>query len=245
MKKNKVVFISGSSSGLGFELAKFFSKENYIVVMNGRNKKKLLNASKKIINSYPLVGDLSSQNDCKNFFFKIKKKFSKLDLILCNAGVGNFKKTDSNLMYAFENNFFNTVNTVKFLSPLLKVPFSNIICISSICGVENISGAPKGYSLAKSALNNYVKIFSEEFAKKKIRINSISPGNILFKKSVWEKKLISNRRKTINYINKQVPMKSFIYPKNIYDLLKFIIDNKNKSITGSNFVIDGGQTKNI
>ena len=141
MKKNKVVFISGSSSGLGFELAKFFSKENYIVVMNGRNKKKLLNASKKIINSYPLVGDLSSQNNCKNFFLKIKKKFSKLDLILCNAGVGNFKKTDSNLMYAFENNFFNTVNTVKFLSPLLKVPFSNIICISSICGVENISGA--------------------------------------------------------------------------------------------------------
>ncbi len=245
MKKNKIIFISGSSSGLGFELAKFFSKENHIVIMNGRNKKKLINASKKIINSYPLVGDLSNQSHCKNIVLKIKKRFSKIDLILCNAGVGNFKKTDSNLTYAFENNFFNTVNTVKFLSPLLKVPFSNIICISSICGVENISGSPKGYSLAKSALNNYVKLFSEEFAKKKIRINSISPGNILFKKSVWEKKLILNRKKTMNYIKKEVPMKSFIYPKNVYDLVKFIIDDNSKSITGSNFVIDGGQTKNI
>ena len=87
--------------------------------------------------------------------------------------------------------------------------------------------------------------YHREFAKKKIRINSISPGNILFKRSIWEKKLISNKRKTINYINKQVPMKSFIYPKNIYDLVKFIIDYNNKLITGSNFVIDGGQTKNF
>ena len=94
-------------------------------------------------------------------------------------------------------------------------------------------------------MNNYVKLFSAEFAKKKIRINSISPGNILFKKSVWEKKLNSNRRKTMNYIKKEVPMKSFIYPKNVYDLVKFITDNNNKLITGSNFVIDGGQTKNI
>lgn len=245
MKKKKIVFISGSSSGLGFELAKFFSKENYLVIMNGRNKKKLKNSSKKIPSSYAIVGDLSDENNCKTIFFKIKRKFSKLDLIICNAGIGNFKKTNNNIFFAFKNNFFNTVNTVNILSPLLKRPFSNIICISSICGVENISGAPKGYSLAKSALNNYVKILSQELAKKKIRINSISPGNILFKKSVWEKKLISNRRKTINYINKQVPMKSFIYPKNVYDLVKFIIDKNNNLITGSNFVIDGGQTKNI
>jgi NAD(P)-dependent dehydrogenase (short-subunit alcohol dehydrogenase family) len=245
MKKNKVVFISGSSSGLGFELAKLFSKENYIVIMNGRNKKKLLNSSKKILNSHAIAGDLANENNCKNIFYEIKKKFSKINLILCNAGIGNFKKTNNNIFFAFENNFFNTVNTINVLSPLLKIPFSNIICISSICGVENISGAPKGYSLAKSALNNYVKIFSEELAKKKIRINSVSPGNILFKKSIWEKKLISDKRKTINYINKQVPMKSFIYPKNVYDLIKFIIDKNNRSITGSNFVIDGGQTKNI
>ena len=48
----------------------------------------------------------------------------------------------------------------------------------------------------------------------------------------------------MNYIKKEVPMKSFIYPKNVYDW-KFITDNNNKLITGSNFVIDGGQTKNI
>ena len=244
MSKKKIVFISGSSAGLGFELAKYFSEENYTIIMNGRSEKKLKNSQKKITNSYSVSGDLSNKDDCKNIFKKIKKKFSKIDLMICNAGVGDFKKTDTDYLYAFNNNFFNTVNTINFLSPLLRNSFSNIICISSICGVENIRGAPKGYSLAKSALNKYVKLASQDLAKSKIKINSISPGNILFKNSVWEKRLLLDRNKTIEYINKVVPMNSFIYPKNIYDLIRFIIDKNNHSITGSNFIIDGGQTKN-
>jgi 3-oxoacyl-[acyl-carrier protein] reductase len=245
MSKKRVVFISGSSSGLGYELAKQFSQEGYIVIMNGKNKKKLEKSSRKIQNSSLALGDLSIQSQCKKIYFSIKRKYSKIDLIICNAGVSSFKKTNDDFLYAFQNNFFNTVNTINFLKPLLRIPYSNIICISSICGVESIEGAPKGYSIAKSALNKYVKLLSVDLANDKIKINSISPGNILFKNSLWDKKLSKNKKKTINYINKEVPMRSFIYPKNIYDLIKFIINENNNSITGSNFVIDGGQTKNF
>ena len=243
--KKKIVFISGSSSGLGFELSKYFCKENYIVIMNGRDRKKIVNASKKIKNSYIAHGDLGVESDCKKVFKKIKKKFSKIDLIICNAGVSNFKNTNDNYLYAFKNNLFNTINTINYLKPFLRKSYSDIICISSICGVENIIDAPKGYSLAKYALNQYVKLVSRDLAKKKIKINSISPGNIMFKNSVWEKKLFKNRKKTMQFLNNEVPLKSFILPKNIYELIKFIIKEDNNLITGSNFVIDAGQTKNL
>ena len=105
--KKKIVFISGSSSGLGFELSKYFCEENYIVIMNGRDRKKVVNASKKIKNSYIAHGDLGAESDCEKVFKKIKKKFSRIDLIICNAGVSNFKNTNDNYLYAFKNNLFS------------------------------------------------------------------------------------------------------------------------------------------
>ena len=62
------------------------------------------------------------------------------------------------------------------------------ICISSICGLESIEGAPVGYSIAKSALNFYIKLISKELAEKNITINGVVPGNIIFKGSVWDLK---------------------------------------------------------
>ena len=53
------IFISGSSSGIGFFLAKEFSKKNYKVIINGRNKRKLILASKKIKDSDYVDGDMS------------------------------------------------------------------------------------------------------------------------------------------------------------------------------------------
>ena len=49
----------------------------------------------------------------------------------------------------------------------------------------------------------------------------------------------------MQFLNNEVPLKSFILPKNIYELIKFIIKEDNNLITGSNFVIDAGQTKNL
>ena len=61
----------------------------------------------------------------------------------------------------------------------LKKTHGKIVCISSIAGIENTK-APLTYSVAKSALNTYVKGISQVLAKDDIRINAIAPGNILF-----------------------------------------------------------------
>ena len=65
----------------------------------------------------------------------------------------------------------------------------SVVCISSICGLETIPGAPVTYSAAKAALNSYIKGISIPMANHGVRINGIAPGNILFPGSIWEKKL--------------------------------------------------------
>ena len=108
--------------------------------------------------------------------------------MLCNLGSSNYKKNNLNFEYAFKYNFFSTTKLIKNSEKILKKNNSKIICISSICGVESIEGAPLGYSIAKSALNFYINLASREFAKDGITINVIVPGNILLMGQLGVKK---------------------------------------------------------
>ena len=120
-----------------------------------------------------------------------------------------------------------------------------ILCISSICGKEYVKGAPVAYSVAKAALNNFVKFQSEILAERSIRINAIAPGNIIFKGSSWEKKIKNNKKKVEKFIDKNVPLKTFGTTEDVSNMSSFLLSEKSKFITGAVFVIDGGQTKSL
>ena len=128
---------------------------------------------------------------------------------------------------------------------MLKVSKGNILCISSICGKEYIKGAPVAYSVAKSGINNFVKFQSDILANFSIRINAIAPGNIIFKNSSWDKKVKKHKRNVKKYINENVPLKSFGTTQDIANMSSYLLSDNSKFITGSVFVIDGGQTKSI
>lgn len=240
IKKN--VFITGSSSGIGFGLAKKYLDQGYEVIICSKNIKKLKSASKILNNCFYVQADLSKENEIKKAIKKIKIKLGKLDILICNYGNSNFKKNNLDFYHAFNNNFFSSVNTINHAMPILKKNTGKIICISSICGIESISGAPIGYSLAKSAVNNFVKLISKDLAKDNILINCIAIGNILFKGSTWEKKLKKNKLKIKKYIDENVPLKKFGSINEIFYLCNYLCSEQNFS-TGSTFVLDGGQTK--
>ncbi len=235
------ILITGSSSGIGFFLAKEFSKKNYQVIINGRNKKKLILASKLIENSDYVLGDMSEFSIVKKNMLKLYKKYKSLDVIIANIGNSNFIKNNTNIDFSIKNNLLPTVHIVDNSKYILKNK-GKIICISSICGSEVIEGAPVGYSVAKAALNFYVKSISRELSKSGIFINAILPGNIFFKGSTWEKKIKKNRFKTIKYINKNVPSKKFGSPEDIFLICEMLCNNTSGFINGSLITVDGGQT---
>jgi len=240
IKKN--VFITGSSSGIGFGLAKKYLDQGHKVVICSKNIKKLKSASKILNNCFYIQADLSKENEIKKAIKKIKIKLGKLDILICNYGNSNFKKNNLDFYHAFNNNFFSSVNTIKHAMPILKKKTGKIICISSICAIEAIKDAPIAYSVAKSALNTYVKSISFLLAKNQININSIAPGNIYFKGSIWEKKLIKNKLKTKKYIYDNVPMNKFGNIQEIFKLCNYL-STDNCFSTGATYVLDGGQTR--
>ncbi len=242
--KQKTVFITASSSGIGFFLAKEFLKKNYKVIINGRNKKKLSISSKKLDNCNYILGDMSDANVIKKATKKIYNKFKSIDVLIANVGNSNYKKNNKNINFSLNNNLLPTVNLVENSKSILKKK-SNIICISSICGSEIIKGAPLGYSVAKAALNFYVKAVSKDLAKAGIAINAILPGNIMFYGSTWQKKINKNYYKTKKFINENVPTKIFGSTKDIFMICEMLSNNDSGFMTGSLIKIDGGQTQSI
>ena len=191
----KKIFITGSSSGIGAEIAKDLISYGHLVVINGRDEIKLKKAHKDM-NSYNyILGDFSLPRQINSYVDSASALLGGIDVLICNVGSGKSVQPGHE---TFEE--WNSVLNTNFLSTTTSIECSmkhlnkdaNIICISSICGLEIIPNAPITYTVAKAALNTYVKGIAKPLGKKGIRINAIAPGNILFKGSSWEEKIKKN-----------------------------------------------------
>ena len=134
------------------------------------------------------------------------------------------------------------MNLIKSLDKLINKK-GKIICVSSICGSEYIDGAPFGYSIAKSALNSYVKCISRHYSEKDITVNAVAPGNIFFEGSTWEKKIKKNKFNVKKIIKMNVPLNRFGTTTEISSICKYICSKDGEFINGAIIVADGGQLR--
>jgi 3-oxoacyl-[acyl-carrier protein] reductase len=243
--KGKTALISGSSKGIGLSIATCLHNEGCNVILNSRNSSSLKKLSENMgDNTSYLSGDVTKTSHCKKLVNHTIKKFGNIDILICNVGDGRSPKPGEEKLSDWKKmldiNLNSTINLITESLPSLKKTSGSIVCISSIAGIE-ITNAPIPYSVAKSALNSYVKNNSKPLAKFGIRINAIAPGNIFFKGSVWEKKLVKNKTKVLNMISKKVSMNRFGTPEEIANLTAFVASPLASFMTGNILVADGGQ----
>ena len=238
---DKIVLIVGASKGIGLSIVKAFLGQGAIVHAVYRNKNEILEKS------------LKSKYDRKFFFHhcdatdssdlkKCCSQIRKIDILISNVGNGRFPNDPINNLELWNEswkiNFESALNSVSVFSEIMRE--GSILFISSIAGNEFIN-APTDYSVAKSSIISLTKMLSHKLAPK-IRINTISPGNIFIKNGTWD--IISkNKPDFVNdLLNNKVPLKRFGMPEEVADLALFISSERSSFITGSCFIIDGGQT---
>lgn len=247
--KGKKVFITGSTSGIGLEIAKKFHSYGAIIALNSRNRESLENAKKLFSEPIEAIkGDMTSKKSAEEAINKFVDKFSSLDILICNVGSGRsvppLMENISDWEKSISLNLFSAINPISVSINHLTRSEGVITCISSICGDQMIENAPLTYSSAKAALNRYIINSSFYLAKKNIRINAVSPGNVLFKGSIWEKKLNENKDDVQEMIKNKVPLNKFINPEDISESVAFLSSPISSSTTGQIFVVDGGQSIN-
>ena len=241
----KTALVTGSSKGIGKSIAQNLSVEGCNIMLNGRNLHSLQRTMKTMKSKTDyFVADVTKPDECKLLVEHTIEQFGKLDILVCNVGSGRTvqqgKETLNDWIEMFRVNLFSAINTIKAAEKYLKKSYGTIVCISSIAGIEN-TGGPVTYSAAKSALNTFVHNESKKLGKSKIRINAVAPGNIMFPGSVWEAKKLKNSTKIRKMLSQDVALGRFGKPEEVSNLVTFLASSKSAYITGSVFVIDGGQ----
>ena len=245
--KDKKVFISGSSRGISYGIAKKFIEEGANVIINSRDKDSLKTAESLLGKCNSIVGDVTNPEEALNLVKEADNILGGIDLLICNVGSGKSvppgQENLSEWKKVFAVNFFSTTNLVEASINFLEKSKGSIVCISSICGIETISGAPVTYSVAKSALNTYVKSIARPLAKKGIRINSVAPGNINFKGSVWSEKISQDPKDVKTMLIENVPLERFGSPEDVANVVTWLSSDLSNFITGTIVTTDGGQTR--
>ena len=230
MKKN--IILTGSKGNLGKFIYKNLIKKNKVF---GISRIKTANS---------LVCELSDYIEVVNILKSIKKNTPKIDAIIISTGDSTVYKSnflDQKFLHSFKNNFLTVSNVVEAYCRVFNKSPTKIIVISSIAG-SSIINAPVEYSVSKSAVNHYCKVMAKKLSKFKILINIISPGNILMTNNNWAIKILSNKKKVKNYIKKNVPLNDYCKPEQILSLIQYLLTQNGNFVTGSNFVVDGGQS---
>ena len=251
---DKIYVISGASSGIGYAISESILENGGKILITGKSKKKLNDCHSKLKEKFDHNKILKQSGDLnlKSTYRKInnlliKNKWKKISGIVANAGKINNKKNTikkEDIEWYLNANFFISNQFVENFLNKFNCHQSSIVFISSIASDLNIK-SPFGYSASKLLINHYSKYLSNHLSMKKIRVNTISPGNIYFKNSNWEKKIKKNTKRVKNYINDNVPLRRFGTPNEIADLVIYLFSKSSSFINGANITCDGGQIKNL
>lgn len=240
--KDKLILVTGSTKGIGFNIAQKFLNLGAKVIITGRNfdKKKKLSLKK---NYFFYKVNFQDLNSIKAFLKKIKLNELIPDIIVNNIG-GNLNLkdplTDSKKWLEVMNlNFFSTVEINNFIIPFMKKKNWGRICqISSLSAIEN-HGHP-AYSAAKAALNAYVRSVGRYVSKYNIIMNAIMPGAVLTKDGYWDR-IKKKDKKHFNYFLKErMAIGRFGNEDEISNLVLYLCSDYCSFSVGSSYLVDGG-----
>ena len=242
---DKVALVTGSSKGIGWAIAQTLHAEGCHVALNGRNKADLTAATTQLDDAIGVVGDVAEPVEAQRIIAEVLRTFGKLDILVCNVGSGRSvppgNETADEWQRVFALNLWSTTNIVEAARDALAANKGVVVCISSICGLKVINGAPVTYSTAKAALHAYVRGIARPLGKQGVRINAIAPGNILFEGSVWSRKLAENTKAVQEMLSKDVALGRLGTPDDVASLVAYLASPLSGFATGGVWTLDGGQ----
>lgn len=240
---NKVAFITGGTRGIGRQIALTLSENNFDIVVNYRTENETLKTLKEEIknnnvNFYAVQGDVSNFNDTEKMVKEIIEKYSKIDVLINNAGItkdnliARMKKED------FEDvinvNLIGTFNVTKNVVPyMMKQRNGRIINISSVVGINGNAGQ-SNYSASKAGIIGFTKSLAKELGSRNILVNAIAPGFIETQMTDVLKDEVKEE------IVKNIPLRRTGKPQDVANVVKFLTSDDSSYITGQVIQVDGG-----
>lgn len=238
----KHILVTGASSGIGKQTAIECSRLGASLTITGRDKSRLQDTFNLLDTSSDaahqmVVADLVINEQLENILSLVKNVDG---MVLC-AGRGltlpvpfcTREKFDS----IFEINFFSVIELLRLFYKNRKISKGgSVVLLASLGGTRIFSGGNSIYGASKAALNSMMRFCAKEFAQRKVRVNSISPGMVdtplIHRGTISEEQLIEDQQR--------YPLKRYGTPEDIAYGAVYLLSDASSWMTGQELVLDGG-----
>lgn len=239
--KNKNVFVTGSTRGIGLAVAHKFASLGANVVLNGRSEISedlLAQFADYGVTVVGISGDISNGEDAKRMVAEAIEKLGSVDVLVNNAGITNdklmLKMSEEDFERVLKINLTGAFNmTQAVLKPMSKARQGVIINMSSVVGLMGNIGQAN-YAASKAGLIGFTKSVAREVAARGVRVNAIAPGFI--ESDMTD--AIPEKMK--DAMIAQVPMKRIGQAEEVAEVAAFLASQE--YLTGQTIAIDGGMT---
>lgn len=239
--QNKNVLITGASRGIGKSIAQTLTMEGYNVYICARNENNLKATLQEIKATKYYTTDLTNTEQCKMLISNIIDDAGSIDILINNAGdyvysaIEQTKEEDIDRLISL-NIKAPYLLTKLSVENMKKNNWGRIINIGSISGIVGEANASL-YSMTKSAYTGFSKSLALELATNNITINTINPGWV-------ETELAENAISESDFSYEEeiamIPQKRFIQPYEIAELVKYLVSENAKGMTGQNISLCAG-----
>lgn len=245
--ENKVVVVTGATSGIGLAMAKAFSEEGASVFITGRRQEALDVAAKRIGGRVTGVrGDMALLADIDRLYDAVQQKHAHIDVVVANAGGGEFAPlgaiTEEQFDSTFDTNVKGTLFTVQKALPLLK-DGSAVVLTGSTAGSEG-TPAFSVYSASKAAVRNFARTWILDLKERRIRVNVVSPGATRTPGLVGLAGTDAEKQQgLLDFLGSRIPLGRVGEPEEIAKAALFLASDEASFVNGVEFFVDGGQAQ--
>lgn len=244
MLKDKVAVVTGSSSGIGKEIALTYAKYGAKVVVNYPFEGLAEDANQVVEEIREMGGeavaieaDVSKFDAAKGLMDEAVKAFGKLDVVVNNAGITRdmllIRMTEAEFDSVIDVNLKGVFNCTKHASRVMMRTGGSIINMASVVGIAGNIGQCN-YAASKAGVIGLTKSAAREFAAKNLRINAIAPGFIV--SAMTDKLTDSIKEGTM----KNIPMNRFGNAEEVANVALFLASDLSSYVTGEVIKVDGG-----
>jgi 3-oxoacyl-[acyl-carrier protein] reductase len=253
--KDKVAIVTGSSRGIGLAIARSLAAEGCRVAISARGESRLREAAQDLASVaggadrvLPVVADLTQAGGVQEVIERTADAFGGIDILVNNVGAAGggalLETSDEHWKEAFDQTLFPAVRASKLAVPHMQRRGGGaIIIIASIFGRE--AGGRMTYNAVKAAEISLAKSLAQQLAPSNIRVNSVSPGSIVFEGGSWWKRQQADPAGIAEFIKRELPFGRFGRPEEVGDVVAFLCSGRGSWVSGTSIVVDGCQSRSF
>jgi Tropinone reductase 1 len=244
--KGKRALVTGGSKGIGKAIVREFLELGAEVLFTARNVNETAAVEKEFLETgytvHGRVADAVKEGDRQQLLDWIRRQWGFLDILVNNAGTNIHKKSvdysEAEYMRILDVDLLAPFELSRILLPLLQLGRgASIINLSSVAGSYDLhTGAP--YGMAKAGIIQLSRSLAVEWARHKIRVNTVSPW---FTSTPLVENVLGDP-KNLEAIVSKTPLRRVAQPEEVAAAVAFLAMDKSSYITGHNLGVDGGVT---